>query len=113
MIYPGTTLYAIDREDGKWIASYQIPGMEEPIKKDVEDAFAGKVLSIVKEYDLGSWDGYHKVAKNVLDGSMFECTLKLASGETVSASGSNSFPRGYSDTRDDLRTLYLTVFPQN
>ncbi len=113
MAFPGDSLIALDRKDGKWIAAYQVAGQQEPQRKEVDDAFAGTVLTILKEYDLGSWDGFDRTAKNVLDGSRFECSLVLGSGEKASASGSNSFPRGYHDVWKDLRTLYLTVFPQN
>lgn len=52
---------------------------------------------IVEECNVRKWNGFSKTARGVLDGEGFSLYLKYSDGTTVSASGSNAFPKGYGD----------------
>ncbi len=68
---------------------------DNPYTADVSDEDMKALTDIVRRYDMGSWDGYHKSNTNVLDGSSFSILVGLNDGTSISASGSNCGPKDY------------------
>lgn len=60
----------------------------------------------IDDYDIRSWDGFHRVQKDVMDGSGFELLITLGTGETISAGGSNAFPKNFYDAKEALLKLF-------
>lgn len=63
-----------------------------------EKTFMKNLDAVLKEQKAYKWNGFHKSARHVLDGDGFGLRAKYLNGkeiETISASGSNSFPDGY------------------
>ena len=50
--------------------------------------------ALVQELGLAEWNGYHKIDRDVLDGG------------AIDASGSNCFPRGYSEKTSAIRDFF-------
>lgn len=53
------------------------------------------LAGLVRACDVPDWDGFRKSDSRVLDGKMFEFKATLADGSTVSASGSNAYPKRF------------------
>ena len=43
--------------------------------------------------------------KDVMDGGGFGLNITLATGETITANGSNAYPQGYSDANKALKNI--------
>lgn len=72
--------------------------VDEPVLKQLGE-IAGK-------YRLDQWDGFDKINKHVMDGNNFTLSVTLADGKTISAHGSNSFPDGYGDAKQEICALF-------
>lgn len=68
-------------------------------------AFAKEIEQIIVEYNMVSWNGFHKSRRHVLDGEGFSLEFRYADGTSVYASGENSFPDGYDDAIDKIRMV--------
>lgn len=53
------------------------------------------LAGLFRECGVTDWDGFQGSNSHVLDGKMFSFEATLADGTTVSASGSNAFPKGF------------------
>lgn len=71
----------------------------------IEEEIFNKINMWVDEYNIKSWDGYDMTRKNVLDGGGFRLYIKLSTGETISAHGSNARPDGYSEANKALKEI--------
>lgn len=62
-----------------------------------------EALKLLNDCRITSWDGFHgKHPKGVLDGTMFRFKATVNGGVTISADGSQNFPRHYRDFTDGL-----------
>ena len=59
--------------------------------------------ALVQELGLAEWDGCHKIDRDVLDGASFSLSVEFEDGGVIDASGSNCFPRGYSEKTSAIR----------
>ena len=84
------TLYLIEDQ------YYLYNGEGLPVKADV--AAAEKLVRIMEEYDVFSWDGFvgEQTEFEILDGEVFSLDAAFSNGESVHASGDNVFPPNYS-----------------
>ena len=67
---------------------------------------AAEIVKLLKDCGVDRWDGFSgKNPRGMLDGIMFNFRAELAGGDSIYASGSNNFPRGYRDFRDALEAM--------
>lgn len=99
---------------------YSAEQTEEGVRLYIEELFSGGFIvdTIIDEpvleqlgemagrYRLDRWDGFDKKNRHVMDGSRFSLSVELTDGSTISASGSNAFPEGYSDAEQEIRMLF-------
>ena len=106
------TLSAALEADG-WTAGAQLLcGAEEhSLKMNPEDAAA--LNALVETHRLTQWNGFDKADRRVLDGTAFELTIGYADGQTLRASGSNAFPKGYSAAHDEIRRFFGELMEKN
>ncbi len=67
-----------------------------------------KVLAIeelLKKYDVGSWNGFDKNNKNVLDGRSFTFSVKMTEEQEIYARGYMKWPKNYSEVAGALQAL--------
>ncbi|MCR5835255.1 MAG: hypothetical protein K6G88_01970 [Lachnospiraceae bacterium] len=65
-----------------------------------------EVLKLLNDCKLLSWDGFDGPhPKNVLDGTMFRLNAVVNGDKTISAQGSQNFPKHYRDFTDGLYNL--------
>ena len=62
--------------------------------------------ALVQELGLAEWNGYHKIDRDVLDGASFSLSVEFEDGGAIDASGSNCFPRGYSEKTSAIRDFF-------
>ena len=62
--------------------------------------------ALVHELGLAEWNGYHKIDHDVLDGASFSLSVEFEDGGAIDASGSNWFPRGYSEKASAIRDFF-------
>ena len=62
--------------------------------------------ALVQELGLAEWNGYHKIDRDVLDGASFSLSVEFEDGGVIDASGSNCFPRGYSEKASAIRDFF-------
>ena len=101
--------YAIDYEDGKYIATIQKNGQSEEDAKKVEisKSKVKKLEDILNKYEVGKWDGFKKYDKNVLDGSSFSLSIGFfGDKESISASGYMEWPENYREVRGELESFF-------
>lgn len=99
---------------------YSAEQTEDGIRLYTEELFAGGLIvdtivdepvleqlgEIAGKYRLDRWDGFDKNNKHVMDGNNFSLSVTLADGKTISAHGSNSFPEGYGDAKQEICELF-------
>ena len=62
--------------------------------------------ALVQELGLTEWNGYHKIDRDVLDGASFSLSVEFEDGGVIDASGSNCFPRGYSEKTSAIKDFF-------
>ena len=106
-IYDGVH-YSIDYKDNKYMATIQKNGVSEEDAKVVEisKSEVKKLEDILNKYEVGKWDGFHKIDKNVLDGHSFSLSLRTFDDNSISASGYMRWPKNYREVRDSLNKFF-------
>ena len=70
------------------------------------EEFYNQVLSLLNEYHVGSWNGFHgNNPPGVRDGTMFEMHGVINGDVRLYATGSNNFPKGYHNFLTALKEL--------
>ena len=72
----------------------------------VDEPVLEKLGEIVGKYRLDLWDGFDKTNKRVMDGNSFTLSVTLTDGKTISAHGSNRFPDGYDEAKQEICALF-------
>ena len=72
----------------------------------LDPSYIDELVRLSDKYDmLLKWDGFDKIAEDVLDGNGFSLYMGFEDGSSMSAHGSNEFPDGYRYFEDDFRAL--------
>ncbi len=79
---------------------------EESQNFEVNDAFINELINILNEYDVISWDGFNKFAKDVYDGDSFSLNLTSKDDISISASGYMIWPDNYRQVKSELDNLF-------
>lgn len=82
------------------------------VDRIVEEDILKKLGEIAGKYRLDRWNGFDKSKKQVKDGNTFSLSITLADGNTISAHGSNRFPDGYSDAKQEICELFEDLIDQ-
>ena len=99
---------------------YSVEQTEDGVRLYTEELFSGGLIidtivdepvleqlgEIAGKYRLDKWDGFDKDNKRVTDGNNFSLSITLADGKTISAHGSNRFPDGYDDAKQEICELF-------
>ena len=105
--------YDIDKnEDGKFIAKIKpndIPD-EEAKEVEVDEDTLNKVIEVLNEYDVLSWDKFNKSDKNVLDGNSFSLYMKIDDKNSVEASGYMEWPKNYGNVKGELDDIFKKLY---
>ncbi len=106
----GSYVYEIIcREDTAEVSLYDIRYIDNEDKKFLRQrsvCSAAEITELLESCEVPSWDGFYgSHPKGVLDGKMFRFSASINGGRTISASGSENFPRHYRDLTNALYTI--------
>ena len=95
----------------KCIATIKPYGMlEEDIKEyEVNSDFVNKLIDLFNKYEVVSWDGFDRVAKDVLDGDSFSFFLWIQGDIKIEASGYMLWPDNYRIVREEINSLFNSI----
>ena len=68
--------------------------------------------ALMQELGLAEWNGYHKTDRDVLDGASFSLGVVFEDGGVIDASGSNCFPRGYSEKASAIKGFFENLMEE-
>ncbi len=96
----GSYVYKFDGEgDATELRRYReayIGGEDELVLESSVSCGVQTMIELMNTCAILRWDGFHgKHPKNVKDGIMFSFTASVNGGQTISADGSENFPKGY------------------
>ena len=108
MMYNGDVVYELQCQDTECFAYYKPSGTDDKdkYKYSVDTEFCEKLEELLEKYDVGSWDGFDKVDRDILDGSSFSLSITMKNGDSINASGYMKYPKHYRDFVVDLAKLY-------
>ena len=84
--------------------SYSIPA---------DEAFLSQIEALVAEHDLWTWNGFKKTNSLIQDGDSFSLYVTFADGNSIEASGNNSYPQGYGGVYEAIEELFCGYLSQN
>lgn len=97
---------ALRREAGRNVFHLSREGrLGGPAERVLSDRDMAALEARLSRLNIARWDGFSGSSR-ALDGVSFRLALEYTDGRSVSASGSNSFPRSYRETRREL-TAFL------
>lgn len=99
-----------DKESGEMVVVYELNCGNEVYTVPADEELLQALAAIVADHNMQRWDGFSEIDSMILDGSGFSLSVAFEDGSRIRASGSNSFPRGFSaawEAIDDLFTKYL------
>ena len=105
--------YQLDGAEGQYTAVVKPEGVkdEDAWHVSVDEAFADQLIAILRENDVGSWNGFDKQDRRIMDGIGFSTHVILADGKTIDANGYMKWPSGYSSVEAALNGLFLGLEP--
>lgn len=100
--------YKVKTEDGKCVLTYYSMVHHDygDMVMEIPSDFYAKLNELYLSHRLKRWDGFHKSNRFVLDGDGFSLYMTFMDKKSLSASGTNSFPRGYGDFKSDMDELF-------
>lgn len=99
------TLSAVRTEDA-WQAKLSLLAGEKEHVLEMTEAEAEELAAMIRKHDLNRWNGFDKIDRRALDGTGFELEIRYEDGQALSASGSNSFPKGYREAHEEFRKFF-------
>lgn len=70
---------------------------------------ANVLSGLLDTYDLWGWSGFDKADLRALDGTAFNLFIRFEGGESLSASGSNAFPKGYAEAKMAIEAFFAQI----
>ncbi|MBR4830428.1 MAG: hypothetical protein IKZ96_01500 [Bacilli bacterium] len=105
-------IYTLDYENNIYTATVKPYGIPEEEKRTifVSTETVKGIEKVLDKYDVGSWDGFKKSDKYVLDGDSFGLYVTFKNGESISANGYMSWPKNYSNVRNELDNIFMNLY---
>jgi len=106
------TLSAARTETG-WQANLSLLAGEREYILEMTEAEAEDLAAIVRKHELNRWNGFDRVDRTALDGTDFDLKIHYEDGQTLSASGSNAFPKGYKEAHEEILDFFGELMERN
>ncbi len=79
------------------------------IDEQADDQLIEDLEAMLMKHRVDRWDGFSGTNEAVFDGEGFTLWIELTDGRTISASGDNSFPKGYFAFECDLNDRFMPM----
>ena len=89
--------YRVYRSGGQYLADFDLYCRFEVQGVVLDEADAAALRQLIEDANLWQWNGFAGRNNYVLDGEGFGLTVTFRDGTTLSAQGSNAFPKGYGE----------------
>lgn len=101
-----------DKEKNKYIAKIKPYGILEKDKKEfvVDNDKIIELENILKKHYVEKWDGFNKMAKDVLDGDSFYLSVFMNDNNSIHASGYMMWPDGYGEFILDIDEFFMNIY---
>ena len=100
------TTFSIVRE-GDGFTVTQSAGGGKTVRSTYADQAAGaQATDILRAHDALAWNGFAKSDPHILDGTSFTLFIAFDDGTTISARGTNSYPKGLSAAVREIKDLF-------
>ena len=100
------TTFSIVRE-GEGFTVTQSAGGGKNVRSAYADQAAGaQATDILRAHNALSWNGFAQSDPHMLDGTSFTLFIAFDDGTTISARGTNSYPKGLSAAVQEIRDLF-------
>ena len=111
----GNVIYEINYKDDKYIASIKPNNKSEEEKLEIELSKDNleKIVNVLDEYDVASWNKFSKRDQNVLDGNGFSFSLRTQDGKEIVASGYMKWPTNYGKVQGELDHIFTEIYEAN
>ena len=70
---------------------------------------ADVLRSMLDTYKLWDWAGFDKADLRALDGTAFDLAIRFDDGKKLYASGSNTFPKGYTEAKAAIEAFFIQL----
>ncbi len=107
--------YVLKQENGQYSVLVCPSGTapEKAFLCEVEETFADEISDVLKKYHVGSWNGFHRASKHILDGNSFSLNVHFHSGKSIHAHGYMKWPKNYRTVRSELDRLFKNIMSRN
>ena len=85
-------------------------GSDEELTFKEDAAFLERLTEIANKYEIGSWDGFEKYDRNVMDGSSFSLSIYTESGQEIDARGYMKYPKNYGEAMEEIKCLFDEIY---
>ena len=108
MMYASTYYGFARADDGSCTATIKPAGVpdEQAQVFTVDEDFARALESVLREHEVGRWNGFHKSNSRVSDGRSFSLSVQMQDGTTIEAGGYMKFPKNYAPAADAVAALF-------
>jgi len=105
-------IYTLKKENNKLFVSIKPYGIddEEKLETAVDSSFLSDLENVLNKYNVGSWNGFNKNNKYVLDGDSFSLSVNLENDKSISAHGYMEWPNNYNSVKEELDKLFMDIY---
>jgi len=110
--YDRWAVYQLDFEYGSYTAVIKPEGVKEEDARtlNVDKRFSRQLGSILRAYDVASWNGFDRKDTAVTDGIGFTLRIVLSDGTEIEATGYMEWPERYNTAADKVHELFLDAY---
>ena len=93
------------------LKKWNLPATEENMEWNSDlgvgalEIFLDKARTILENYNVASWAGFHGRDPNALDGYSMKFQAEFVDGSRIEASGENNFPKNFNEVFSELDDL--------
>ena len=111
MMYANVT-YDLSLKDDGYVVVIKPSGIseEDAYEVSISNSDVKKIEDILKKYEVGKWNEFHKSDSNVLDGNSFSLSIGFVNDDYISASGYMKWPKNYKDVRGELDSFFMNFY---
>jgi len=103
--------YHLFKKENIWYVEFENSYYQDPKppKYEVDDNFVKKIETILQKYEVYKWNGFDRVAKDILDGNGFQLSIHLEDDTYISAHGYHIWPNNYEEVRSSLTKTFESI----